>query len=107
MAYGHEPEPEGEHLEILRRIATQMTVSRDVGEVLRAITHALVTTAKATLARIWLYGRAASCTSCAAAGYAVSSENEEAALHLAASAGLYTHVSGEHHLIAIGHLKIG
>jgi hypothetical protein len=31
----------GEHLEVLRRIASQMTVSRDVGEVLLAITHAV------------------------------------------------------------------
>src|SRR5215470_4746330 len=107
MAYGHEPEPEGEHLEILRRIATQMTVSRDVGEVLRTITDALVTTERAALARIWLYGKATGCTSCAATCHAVASEHDDAALHLAASAGLYTHVSGEHHRIAIGQLKIG
>jgi len=37
----------GEQLEVLRRIATQMTISRDVGEVLRTITNALVTTASA------------------------------------------------------------
>src|SRR5262249_347094 len=107
MPFEREPAHPGEHLDILRRIATQMTVSRDVGEVLRAMTHALVTTANAALARIWLHGKAASCASCAATRRASSDEPEDAALHLAASAGLYTHVNGEHHRIAIGHLKIG
>lgn len=97
----------GEHLEILRRIATQMTLSRDVGEVLRAITGALVTTARVALARIWLYEKDASCASCAATGDGVASAQREPALHLAASAGLYTHIDGEHHRVPVGHLKIG
>jgi formate hydrogenlyase transcriptional activator len=96
-----------DQLEVLRRIATQMTISRDVSEVLRAITNALVTTARVALARIWLYEKAASCTSCASESDGAASAQEDPALHLAASAGLYTHVNGEHHRIPVGDLKIG
>src|SRR5882762_10476387 len=46
-AYERQPVNAGEQLEVLRRIATQMTISRDVGEVLRTITNAPVTTASA------------------------------------------------------------
>ena len=53
-----------EPLAVLRQITAQMTVSRDVGEVLTAITSALVTTAEVALARIWLYESAAHCVTC-------------------------------------------
>jgi len=92
-------------LEVLRRIATQMTVSRDVGEVLLAITHALATCIPVALARIWLHASAASCTTCLRGGPATAPQGP--ALHLAASAGLYTHVDGAHHRIAFGELKVG
>jgi transcriptional regulator with GAF, ATPase, and Fis domain len=95
----------GEHLDVLRRIATQMTVSRDVGEVLHAVTNALVTTANVALARIWLYGKPSNCAVCVAERRGAASG--DLALHLAASAGLYTHVDGGHHRIAVGQLKIG
>jgi len=42
------------HLETLRQITVQMTVARDMAEVLDSITGALVTTAEVSLARIWL-----------------------------------------------------
>ena len=104
-----EYEPEransGEHLEVLRRIATQMTVSRDVGEVLLAITHALATCVPVALARIWLHASAANCATCLRGGAATAPQDP--ALHLAASAGLYTHVDGAHHRIALGELKVG
>src|SRR5215468_10570405 len=96
-----------DQLEMLRRIATQMTISRDVGEVLCAITNALVTTARVALARIWLYQKAASCPSCASESAGVGFAQEDPALHLAASAGLYTHLKGEHHRVPVGELKIG
>src|SRR5262245_33825998 len=54
------------HLETLRQITLQMTVARDVSEVLDAITTALVTTAGAALARIWLRRSAAECPICRA-----------------------------------------
>jgi len=95
----------GEHLEVLRRIATQMTVSRDVGEVLLAISRALATCIPVALARIWLHGSAASCATCLRRGAATAPQGP--ALHLAASAGLYTHVDGAHHCIPLGDLKIG
>ena len=106
-AYERQPVNAGEQLEVLRRIATQMTISCDVGEVLRTITNALVTTAKVALARVWLYGKAANCAPCVAERGRAAVAPEDAALHLAASAGLYTHVNGAHHRIAVGHLKIG
>ena len=83
-----------EPLAVLRQITAQMTVSRDVGEVLTAITSALVTTAEVALARIWLYESAARCVTCLSRGAGVEPTPRDFSLHLAASAGLSTRLDG-------------
>src|SRR5262245_57852788 len=97
----------GGRLEVLRQVTTQMTVSCDIGEVLGAITRALVTIAEATLARVWLYGSPSVCATCAGQGRDRPSGPADLSLHLAASAGLYTHLDGGHHRIELGQFKIG
>ena len=96
-----------EPLAVLRQITAQMTVSRDVGEVLTAITSALVTTAEVVLARIWLYESAARCVTCLRRGAGVEPAPRDFSLHLAASAGLSTRLDGGHHRMEVGTLKIG
>jgi len=95
------------HLETLRQITVQMTVARDVAEVLEVITGALVTTAGAALARIWLHRTAADCPICRAHDWEQPPATPEAALHLTASAGLYSRVDGALHRIGIGAQKVG
>jgi formate hydrogenlyase transcriptional activator len=96
-----------EPLAVLRQITAQMTVSRDVGEVLTAITSALVTTAEVALARIWLYESAAHCVTCLRRGAGAEPTPGDFSLHLAASAGLSTCLDGGHHRMEVGTLKIG
>jgi formate hydrogenlyase transcriptional activator len=95
------------HLETLRQITVQMTVARDVAEVLDVITGALVTTAGAALARIWLRRTAADCAICRAHSWEQPPAPAEAALHLAASGGLYSRLDGALHRIGIGVQKVG
>ena len=95
------------HLETLRQITVQMTVARDVAEVLEVITGALVTIAGVSLARIWLYRSEADCGTCRDRGWQQNSTKAPIALHLTASAGLYSHVDGAHHRIDVGHQKVG
>jgi len=95
------------HLETLRQITVQMTVARDVAEVLDVITGALVTTANAALARIWLRRTAADCPICRSHGWDQPPASAEAALHLTASGGLYAQVDGRFHRIDIGAQKVG
>ncbi len=84
-----------------------MTVARDVAEVLDVITGALTTTAGAALARIWLRRTAADCPICRAHDWDQPPATPEAALHLTASAGLYSRVDGALHRIGIGVQKVG
>ena len=95
------------HLETLRQITVQMTVARDMAEVLDSITGALVTTAEVSLARIWLYRSGTECGTCRAHGWQQNATEAPIALHLAASAGLYSHVDGAHHRIDVGNQKVG
>jgi PAS domain S-box-containing protein len=95
------------HLETLRQITVQMTVARDVAEVLEAITGALVTTAGVALARIWLHRSATDCPTCCTHGWQQDSAKPPFALHLTASAGLYSHVDGALHRIEVGDRKVG
>ena len=74
-----------EPLAVLRQITAQMTVSRDVGEVLTAITGALVTTAEVALARIWLHESAGRCVTCLRRGAGGESTPRDFSLHLAKS----------------------
>jgi len=69
------------HLETLRQITVQMTVARDVAEVLDTITTALVTTAGAALARIWLRRSASECPICRAHNWQQHSMESHPALH--------------------------
>ena len=95
------------HLETLRQITVQMTVARDVAEVLEVITGALVTIAGVSLARIWLYRSEADCETCRARGWQQNSTKAPIALHLTASAGLSSHVDGALHRIDVGNQKVG
>lgn len=95
------------YLETLRQITVQMTVARDVAEVLGEITSALMTIGGVALARIWLYRSASDCETCRARGWQEDVANPGFALHLTASAGLYSHVDGTHHRIAVGERKVG
>ena len=95
------------HLETLRQITVQMTVARDVAEALEVITGALVTIAGVSLARIWLYRSEADCGTCRARGWQQNSTKAPIALHLTASAGLYSHVDGALHRIDVGKQKVG
>jgi formate hydrogenlyase transcriptional activator len=97
----------GIHLETLRRITMQMTVARDVAEVLASITAALVEGGDVALARIWLVRSPKDCPTCRSARPAQPSTAPVPALHLTASAGLYSHIDGALHLIPIGQRKIG
>jgi hypothetical protein len=85
----------------------QMTVARDVAEVLEAITAALVDSGGVAPARIWLLRSAEDCPTCRIAKSQQSSTQQELALHLTASAGLYSHIDGGLHLISVGDRKIG
>ena len=107
MAATDQSEDPGLHLETLRRITVQMTVARDVAEVLEVITEALGTIAGVALARIWLHRSAAECETCRARGWHQDSALAPAALHLTASAGLYSHVDGALHRVEVGTQKVG
>jgi formate hydrogenlyase transcriptional activator len=100
-------DPPSLHLETLRQITVQMTVARDVAEVLDVITRALVTTAGAALARIWLLRTAADCSICRAHEWDRTPATTDAALHLTASGGLYSRMDGALHRIGIGEQKVG
>jgi len=102
------PSPESAlHLETLRQITVQMTVAGDVSEVLNVITNALVTSAGVALARVWLHRSATGCPICRARNAKRTSATPDFALHLTASAGLYSHVDGALHRIEVGHQKVG
>ena len=89
---------------ILERITLQMASSLDLQVVLATITQGLVEELDAAFARIWLLGPGDLCTNCYKAA---DCENRSRCLHLEASAGLYTNLTGEYRRIPLGALKIG
>jgi hypothetical protein len=81
-----------------------MVPSLDLQVVLTTITQGLVHEIDAAFARIWLLGPADLC------GHRYKSAdctNRVRCLHLIASLGTYTNLSGEHRRIPLGALKIG
>jgi formate hydrogenlyase transcriptional activator len=94
------------HLEMLRRITACMALGRDVAEVLSAITDTLVTIAEAALVRIWLAAKSEDCLVCQHRS-ASRPRQSRISLHLAASAGLYSHIDGASHRVEIGSRKVG
>lgn len=89
---------------ILERITLQMASSLDLQVVLDTITQGLVEELDAAFARIWLLGPGDLCTDCYKAAECL---NRSRCLHLEASAGLYTNLTGEYRRIPLGALKIG
>jgi len=89
---------------ILRKIALQMTSSLDLGEVLATISQGLVDELGAAFARIWLIGPGDLCDECFKAQSCPSHKN---CLHLKASAGIYSNLSGEFRRVPIGEAPIG
>ncbi len=89
---------------ILGHITMKMTSSLNLHEVLNTITEGLVDDLDAAFARIWLIGPGDLCAECYKAA---DCANRERCLHLEASAGIYTNLSGEYRRIPLGALKIG
>ena len=89
---------------VLERITLQMASSLDLQVVLATITQGLVEELDAAFARIWLLGPGDLCADCYKA---TDCTNRSRCLHLEASAGLYTNLSGEYRRIPLGALKIG
>ncbi len=89
---------------ILGHITMKMTSSLNLHEVLHTITEGLVDDLDAAFARIWLIGPGDLCAECYKAA---DCANRERCLHLEASAGIYTNLSGEYRRIPLGALKIG
>ncbi len=89
---------------ILGHITMKMTSSLNLHEVLNTITEGLVDDLDAAFARIWLIGPGDLCAECYKAA---DCANRERCLHLEASAGMYTNLSGEYRRIPLGALKIG
>ena len=86
------------------RIALQMTSALGLPEVLASITSGLVEDFDAAFARIWLIQPGDLCSECCNAPIC---QNRDQCLHLAVSAGMYTHIDGDHRRVPIGALKIG
>ena len=86
------------------RIALQMTSALGLPEVLASITSGLVEDFDAAFARIWLIQPGDLCSECCNAPIC---QNRDRCLHLAVSAGMYTHIDGDHRRVPIGALKIG
>ena len=96
-----EPDIAGVNLE---KIALQMTSSLDLSEVLTTISQGLVDELGAAFARIWLLGPGDLCAEC----YMVSAcQDKTTCLHLKASAGMYTNLSGEYRRVPLGVAPIG
>jgi transcriptional regulator with GAF, ATPase, and Fis domain len=83
----------------LESIALQMTSSLDLKEVLTTVTQGLVDELGASFARIWLLGNGDLCDQCQKASIC---NNRDKCLHLKASAGIYTTLSGEYRRIPLG-----
>jgi len=88
----------------LENIALQMTSSLNLNEVLTTISQGLVDELGADFARIWLLGHGDLCDECFKAS---SCRNQEKCLHLKASAGMYTNLSGEYRRVPLGEAPIG
>jgi len=88
----------------LEDIALQMTSSLNLNEVLTTISQGLVDELGAAFARIWLLGPGDLCDECFKSS---SCRNQEQCLHLKASAGMYTNLSGEHRRIPLDHPPLG
>ena len=86
------------------RIALQMTSTLGLSEVLASITRGLVEDFDAAFSRIWLIQPGDLCAECCNSAIC---RNRDQCLHLAASAGIYTHIDGDHRRVPIGALKIG
>ncbi len=92
--------------DVLGKIAVRMTSTLELGAVLAAITHGLVSELDAALARIWLLHKTAPPFG-AADGTGQARAVETDALHLVASAGLSERLDGSHARVAVGAQKIG
>ena len=88
----------------LEDIALQMTSSLDLNEVLTTISQGLVDELGGDFVRIWLHGHGDLCDECFKAS---SCRNQEKCLHLKASAGMYTNLSGEYRRVPLGESPIG
>ncbi len=88
----------------LEEIALQMTSSLNLNEVLTTISQGLVDQLGAAFARIWLLGPGDLCDECYKAS---SCREKKTCLHLKASAGMYTNLSGEYRRVPLGEAPIG
>ena len=88
----------------LKDITLQMTSSLNLREILNTISKGLVEELGAAFARIWLLGPGDLCSEC----YMVSTcQDKTTCLHLKASAGMYTNLSGEYRRVPLGVAPIG
>ena len=90
-------------VELLRSTSSLLSVSRDLDEVLEAITRGLTERIEDSACSVWLYRRDDDCDECAGNGAAGS----EMALHLATVAGTRPEVVVHTHRIPLGPLPRG
>src|SRR3954467_2167584 len=93
-----------DHLvELLRSTSSLLSISRDLDEVLEAITRGLTERIEGSACSIWLYRPDAGCDECVRKGVAGSGS----ALHLATIAGIGRAVVVHSHRIALGQYLVG
>jgi formate hydrogenlyase transcriptional activator len=93
-----------DHLvELLRSTSSLLSISRDLDEVLEAITRGLTERIEGSACSIWLYRPDAECDECVRKGAAGSGS----ALHLATVAGIGRAVVVHSHRIALGQYLVG
>ena len=90
-------------VELLRSTSSLLSISRDLDEVLEAITRGLTERIEGSACSIWLYRPDAECDECVRNGTAGSGS----ALHLATIAGIGRAVVVHSHRIALGQYLVG
>ena len=93
-----------DHLvELLRSTSSLLSVSRDLDEVLEAITRGLTERIQGSACSVWLYRRDDECNECAGN----SAAGTGSALHLATIAGIGRQVVVHTHRIPLGRYLVG
>jgi formate hydrogenlyase transcriptional activator len=90
-------------VELLRSTSSLLSISRDLDEVLEAITRGLTERIEGSACSVWLYRPDNECDECAGNGAAGS----EMALHLATVAGIRREVVVRTHRIPLGRYLVG
>ena len=90
-------------VELLRSTSSLLSVSRDLDQVLDAITHGVADRIQHSSCHVWLYRRDDECDRCAAEGM----RGGEPALHYAGGAGIGLDIATSLHRIPLGQYLVG